>query len=428
MTEKTATIDFSRKQLQILAFPKSTYDALICDGAIRAGKTSIMSVSFLLWAMLGFSGQNFGICSKTIRTAERNIIRPLLAMAFVKKRFSIKYKQGEYLEISNGKHTNVFYIFGGKDASSYQLIQGVTLAGVLLDEVALMPRSFVEQALARCSVTGRKFWFNCNPEGQLHWFYQEWIMQAEKHNALHLHFTLDDNPSLDQSIKDTYRSMYAGVFYQRYIEGLWVSAEGVIYADMFDERKNVVTEEEIRDMKFEGEYYVSSDFGIQNATVFLLWRKIAGENTYVCLNEYYYSGREERRQKTTSELVDDLTEMLNGINPKSVIVDPSASALKVELRQKKYRVLDADNEVVNGIANTGKLLQDRKLLFSEACENIIDEFSLYMWDESAAERGEDVPIKENDHAMDAMRYFVNTLNLYQKLYKKPSQASQILYL
>ena len=433
--KKTAqTVDFTKKQLQILAFPKTAYDALICDGAIRAGKTSVMSVSFVLWAMSQFNGRNFGICSKTIRTAERNIIRPLLAMTYIRKRYNIKYKQGEYLEITNGKHTNIFYIFGGKDASSYQLIQGITLAGVLLDEVALMPRSFVEQALARCSVAGRKFWFNCNPEGQLHWFYQEWIKESEKHNALHLHFTLDDNPSLDQSIKDSYRSMYAGVFYQRYIEGLWVSAEGVIYADMFSEDNNVLTEEQIKEMHFEGEYYVSSDFGIQNATVFLLWRKVAGEQKYVCLKEYYYSGREERRQKTTSELVDGLTEMLQGykadgqgIKPKAVIVDPSASALKVELRQKGYRVMDADNEVINGIANTGKLLQDGKILFSEECENTIDEFSLYMWDETAAERGEDVPIKENDHAMDAMRYFVNTLNLYYKLYRKPAPAGSILY-
>ena len=426
--ETTApTLDFSNKQLQILAFPQTSYDALICDGAIRAGKTSIMSVAFLLWAMREFNGKNFAICSKTIRTAERNIVRPLLAMTYIRRRFNIKYKQGEYLEVTNGRHTNTFYIFGGKDASSYQLIQGITLAGVLLDEVALMPRSFVEQALARCSVAGRKFWFNCNPEGQLHWFYQEWIKDPSKHNALHLHFTLDDNPSLAQNIKDSYRSMYAGVFYQRYIEGLWVSAEGVIYADMFSEANNVKTKEEISRMNFEGEYYVSSDFGIQNATVFLLWRKIAGQQTYVCLREFYYSGREERRQKTTSELVDGLTEMLEGIKPKSVIVDPSASALKVELRQKGYRVQDADNEVINGIANTGKLLQDAKLLFSEECENIIDEFSLYMWDEAAAERGEDLPIKENDHAMDAMRYFVNTLNLYHRLYKKPAAGSIFYY-
>lgn len=411
------TTAFSKKQLQILAFPKSDYDALICDGSIRAGKTSVMSVSFILWGMQNFNGKNFGICSKTIRTAERNIIRPLLAMSFLRRRFNIRYIQGERLEVSNGKHTNTFYIFGGKDASSYQLIQGITLAGVLLDEVALMPRSFVDQALARCSITGRKFFFNCNPEAQLHWFNQEWILQPEKHNALHLHFTLDDNPSLDESIKEAYRSMYSGVFYQRYIEGLWVSTEGVIYSDMFDPKENVIKAADAEKMLFEGEPYVSCDFGIQNATVFLLWRKVAGEQRYICTKEFYYSGRDEKRQMTVSELVDGLKTMLNGISPKCVIVDPSASALKVELRKKGFKVMDAKNEVLNGIANTGKLLQDRKLMFSDACSHTIDEFSLYMWDDKASERGEDIPIKENDHAMDALRYFVSTLYLHQKLYK-----------
>lgn len=409
---------FSTKQLQILAFPRSDYDALICDGSIRAGKTSVMSVAFALWAMGSFSGKNFGICSKTIRTAERNIVRPLLAMSFIRKRFNVRYKQGELFELTDSKgRTNTFYLFGGKDESSYQLIQGITLAGVLLDEVALMPRSFVDQALARCSVDGRKLWFSCNPEGQLHWFYQEWILKAKEHNALHLHFGLDDNPSLSEKIKDYYRSMFVGVFYQRYIEGLWVSAEGLIYGDMFDEDENVITEDEIETMEFEGEYYVSSDFGIQNATVFLLWRKVKGEQRYVCLRECYYSGREERRQKTVSELVDDLQEMLGDIRPKVIIIDPSASALKVECRKRGYKVQDAQNDVLNGIANTGKLLQDRKLMIAETCENIIDEFGLYMWDERAAERGEDIPIKENDHAMDALRYFVNTTGIFRKLYQ-----------
>ena len=409
---------FSKKQLQILAFPSSDYDALICDGSIRSGKSSIMSSGYVLWAMKNFSGMNFAVCSKTIGTAQRNVVRPLLAMSFIKKRFDIHYVQGERFELTDSKgRMNTFYIFGGKDESSYQLIQGITLAGVLLDEVALMPRSFVEQALARCSVEGSKLWFNCNPEGQLHWFNQEWILEAEEKNALHLHFTMDDNPSLSEKIKDRYKSMYAGVFYQRYIEGLWVSAEGLIYGDMFDRERNVLTEEQIAQMRFEGEYYVSSDFGIQNATVFLLWRKVAGEQRYVCLREYYYSGREERQQKTTAELIDGLTEMLNGIKPKVVIIDPSASALKVEARKKGYRVQDAKNDVLDGIAQTGTLLKDGKLLFSESCENIIDEFSLYMWDEKAAENGEDIPIKENDHAMDAMRYFVNTEYLFTKLYK-----------
>lgn len=411
---------FSKKQLQILAFPKTDYDALICDGSIRAGKTSVMSVAFIIWAMLNFNCMNFGICSKTIRTAERNIIRPLLAMSFIRKRFKIRYKQGELLEICDGKRTNTFYIFGGKDASSYQLIQGITLAGVLLDEVALMPRSFVDQAIARCSVSGRRLWFNCNPEGQLHWFNQEWILEAEEKNAMHLHFTMDDNPSLAPEIRAGYERMYSGVFYDRYIKGLWVSAEGVIYADMFNHDRNVLTVDEIKKLSFEPGCIIACDYGIQNATVYLKWKKVTGQNKYVCIDEWYYSGRESKRQKTVSRLVKDLKEFTEGDTVKYVIIDPSAEALEVELQQQGFKTVNAKNDVINGIANTGKLLEDGYILFSEKCKHTLDEFELYVWDEKAANAGEDIPVKENDHCMDAMRYFVNTEELFYKCYKTPS--------
>lgn len=414
------TTAFSKKQLQILAFPKSNYDALICDGSIRAGKTSIMSVAFIIWAMQNFNHQNFGICSKTIKTAERNIVLPLLAMSFLKKRYSMKYTSMEKIIISDGKHENTFYIFGGKDASSYTLIQGITLAGVLLDEVALMPRSFVDQAIARCSVSGRRLWFNCNPEGQLHWFNQEWILEAEEKNAMHLHFTMDDNPSLAPEIRAGYERMYSGVFYDRYIKGLWVSAEGVIYADMFDYTRNVLTVEEIKKLRFEPGCVISCDYGIQNATVYLKWKKVTGERKYICVDEWYYSGRESKRQKTVSRLVKDLKEFTEGDKVKYVIIDPSAEALEIELQQQGFKTVNAKNEVINGIANTGKLLEDGYILFSEKCKYTLDEFELYVWDEKAANSGEDIPVKENDHCMDAMRYFVNTEELFYKCYKKSS--------
>lgn len=411
---------FSKKQLQILAFPKSNYDALICDGSIRAGKTSVMSVGFIIDSMQRFNHQSFGICSKTIGTAERNIVLPLLAMSFMKKRYRMSYKTREKIIIFDGKHENTFFLFGGKDAASYQLIQGITLAGVLLDEVALMPRSFVDQAIARCSVSGSKLWFNCNPEGQLHWFNQEWIMEAKSKNALHLHFTMDDNPSLSPEIRKRYENMYTGIFYDRYIKGLWVSAEGVIYADMFDSERNIISEEDIKKLSFEPGCWISCDYGIQNATVYLKWKKVVGKKIYVCVDEWYYSGRESKRQKTVSSLVKGLKEFVGKDTVKYVIIDPSAAALEVELQQQGFRTLDADNDVINGIANTGKLLEDGYILISEKCKNTLDEFDLYVWDEKAANAGEDVPIKENDHCMDALRYFVNTENLFIKCYKAPS--------
>lgn len=415
---------FSRKQLQILAFPNTEYDALICDGSIRSGKTSVMAPAFVLWAMRDFDRHNFALCSKTVQTCIKNVVKPLMAMTYMQKRFQMKFNRmyGE-LVISDGKHTNTFYIYGGKDESSYQLIQGITLAGVFLDEVALMPKSFVEQALARCSVDGSKFWFSCNPEGQLHWFNQEWVKQPEKHNALRLHFTMDDNPSLTPAVRKRYETMYSGVFYDRYIRGLWVAAEGLIY-DMFTEGHVV------DDIETEGHYFVSADYGIQNATVFLLWQKEKGTQNWVCLKEWYYSGRESKKQKTVTELVDGLEELLKiggeKITPKNVIVDPSAAALIVEMRKRGYKVRNADNDVLNGIADVGTMLNANRLKIHKQCTATINEFGVYCWDEKSAQRGEDKPVKENDHCMDAVRYFVKTMKLAKR--EELSNPGSLLYL
>lgn len=221
---------FSKKQEMVLEFPYSNYDALICDGSVRSGKTISMGLSFWLWSMSVFDGNNFGICGKTIQSVERNVIKELMKIKYLKDNFKMKYSSANHLlTISRGNKTNYYYVFGGKDESSYQLIQGMTLSGVLLDEVALMPRSFVEQAIARCSVEGSKYFFNCNPESPDHWFLKEWIEQADIKNALHLHFTMEDNPALSKSIIKRYENSYVGVFYKRYILGQWVRAEGLIY-------------------------------------------------------------------------------------------------------------------------------------------------------------------------------------------------------
>ena len=411
----------SKKQLQILAFPNTNYDALICDGSIRAGKSSVMSVAFLFWAMRDFDKKNFAICSKTSITASRNVVKPLLSMRYIQDRFDVQVRMmGNELIVKAFGHENYFYVYGGSDERSYTKIQGITLAGVLLDEVAIMPRSFVEQAIARCSVDGRKLWFNCNPDSPMHWFYTEWIQKAEKHNALHLHFSLDDNPALSEKIKADYRSMYSGVFYARYILGQWAMADGLIY-DMFDKDRHVVTNDSL---ELENDYYISSDYGIQNATVFLLWRKEKYSPRWVCTREYYYSGRDNMRQKTVKELTDGLEAILprykDGANtehiimPEQVIVDPSATALIVELRTRGYTVQKAKNEVLEGISDVSTMLYQDNLLFYERCKNTLEEFGTYSWDEKACQRGEDAPIKVNDHAMDAIRYFVKTKKLVRR--------------
>lgn len=227
---------FSKKQLKVMTWwcdnsPYKDYDGIICDGAVRSGKTISMAPSFINWAMERYNGEDFALCGKTIGSLRRNVINNLnkqcksLGMDF-------DYKRGENLIIiTKGEVQNYFYTFGGKDESSQDLIQGMTLAGVLFDEVALMPQSFITQAEARCSVQGAKLWYNCNPKAPNHYFYLEYIKNKayESKRMVYLHFTMDDNLTLTEAVKERYRRMFTGVFYQRNILGLWVTAEGKIY-------------------------------------------------------------------------------------------------------------------------------------------------------------------------------------------------------
>lgn len=388
----------SPKQKKILAFPYSKYDALICDGAVRSGKTSIMMWAFIDWAMREFNGQRFGICGKTVDSAIKNIVVPFLSMTLAKERYILRWRRADkILEVGYGNKTNYFEVFGGKDESSYALIQGRTLAGVLLDEVALMPRSFVEQALTRCSVDGSKMWFSCNPDTPQHWFYTEWICKAKEHNALHLHFEITDNPGLTEKILERYQTMFTGVFYDRYIRGLWVAAEGLVYE---------FGEEQITDEIPEyGEYYISVDYGTLNPFSAGLWC-VTGDKA-VRIAEYYYSGRNSKVQKTDEEYCDEIIKLAGDKPIRHVIVDPSAASFITALRRRgAFSVRDAKNDVLDGIRLTGRMLKNGQVLIHRSCEDAIREFGLYRWDEDATV---DKPIKENDHAMDDIRYFVNTV-------------------
>lgn len=399
---------FSDKQRQILRFPYTKYDALIADGSIRAGKTSVMAISFICWAMANYNGQAFAICGRSVGAVKRNIITPTLAVNYMRQQFDMDYNQGEHLlKVKRGTKENTFYVFGGKDESSYTLIQGATLAGVLLDEVALMPRSFVEQALARCSVDGSKFFFNCNPGNPRHWFRLEWLLKLEIHNAIHLHFTLDDNPGLSDAVKDRYKTMYTGVFYQRYILGLWVMAEGVIY-DMFDATENTYRDEDAPpSLRFSGERVIAIDYGTTNPTRFLDTYDYDGV-IYVD-NEYNFDSRLEGRQKTDEEYVADLIDFI-GKDPAAVIVDPSAASFIAACAAAGIYVIQADNEVLDGIRKTASMFA-RKLIKVSAtrCPCLLDEIATYSWDEKAAARGEEKPVKTSDHSCDALRYRINAL-------------------
>ena len=389
----------SEKQRKILAFPYSDYDALICDGAVRSGKTSIMTVAFVDWAMRRFSGQRFGVCGRTVDSCTKNIILPYLAMRYAQDRYSLTWRRADKtLEVRRGAVCNVFEVFGGKDESSFALIQGRTLAGVLLDEVVLMPRSFVEQALTRCSVDGAKLWFSCNPGSPQHWFYTDWIRRCRERNALYLHFEMTDNPGLSKKTLERYQAMFSGVFYDRYVRGLWVLAEGLVYP-MFGEA--CLTDERPES----GEYYISCDYGTLNPFSAGLWCWDGQTATRVA--EYYYSGRDSQANRTDEEYYAEL-ERLAGERPvRGVIVDPSAASfIEVIRRHRRFPVRKARNDVLPGILTTARYLQSGVIRIHRDCEAARREFGLYRWDEKAAE---DRPIKENDHAMDDIRYFAYTV-------------------
>ena len=208
--QRTAIVWWSKKKYE-------GYDAIICDGAVRSGKTTAMGIGFFLWAMAIFKDEQFALCGKTITSLRRNVLHEIVPQ-LEKLGFQCEEKRSEnLLRVSRTGKENRFYLYGGRDEGSASLIQGVTLAGVLFDEVALMPRSFVEQACARCSCAGSKLWFNCNPEGPQHWFYREWILKAEERRALYLHFTMDDNPSLSPRVRARYERAYSETFYRRFV-------------------------------------------------------------------------------------------------------------------------------------------------------------------------------------------------------------------
>lgn len=394
---------FSKKQMQVLTWWRyegtKNKEAVICDGSVRAGKTLIMSLSYVLWAMTEFEDEQFGMAGKTIGSFRRNVVRPLKRM--LKSRgYRVKDKRADnMLEVTKNGVTNSFFIFGGKDEAAQDLVQGLTAAGFFFDEVALMPQSFVNQATARCSVEGSKLWFNMNPEGPYHWFKLEWIDKITEKNALHIHFTMNDNPSLSEQVRERYERLYTGVFYQRYILGLWVLSEGVIY-DNFD--RQTMSEDIPEDMHF-SKYYVSCDYGTLNPTVFLLWG--LNDGVWYCIKEYYYSGRETKHQRTDEQYANELIKFLDGIKAQ-IIIDPSAASFITKLRSMGFTVIKAQNDVLDGIRATQTALNLGQIKFSSSCTNVFKEFASYIWDVTAEQRGEDKPVKEHDHSMDAMRYFV----------------------
>lgn len=389
------------------ASPVHDYEGIICDGSIRSGKTVSEGISFFIWAFARFEEQNFALCGKTINSFRRNVWTWCKSLLRLRGYHISESRDENKIIISYKGKTNYFYVFGGRDERSQDLIQGITLAGVLFDEVALMPESFVNQATGRCSVTGSKYWFNCNPDSPSHWFKKNWIDKAKDKNLLYLHFTMDDNLSLSEDIKERYRNLYVGVFFKRFILGLWVVAEGAIY-DMFSEEENIYSDLPKPIFKYP-DPVVAIDYGTTNPFAALLC--FEDDDKFWIHSEYYFNSRAEGYQKTDEQYLEDINKWLIenlGTNPyPQLIVDPSAASFIVAARTRGYRVKEADNSVLDGIRQVATMLARRILLINKNCKNLIREILGYVWDDSSKIEKEK-PLKMNDHAVDAMRYWVKT--------------------
>jgi len=378
--------------------PWADRDGIICDGAVRSGKTVCLAIGFFCWALERWHGANFAVCARSVNAARRNVIeaiRPTLEALG----FRLREKAGRNaIEVEFGGHEDRFYLFGGNDAKSAGIIQGLTLAGVFLDEAALMPQEFVEQAAARCSAEGAKVWMSCNPEGPEHWLYREWIGKIEARRMLRVRFKMEDNPSLSPEVLARYARSFYGTFYQRFVLGEWTAAEGRVY-DFFDESYV----RPVPEGPFQ-EWRVSCDYGTLNPTSMGLWGR--KEGVWYRVREHYYDARKTGRTKTDLEYVEDLRALCGGRSVERVVVDPSAASFIAALEREGWPVEKADNDVLTGIRRTADLLRRGEIVICAGCEDAIREFGLYCWDERSA--GDRV-VKRHDHAMDDIRYFTGSL-------------------
>ena len=401
---------FSRKQRQLLNWWRdgSGWEdrrIVLADGAIRSGKTVAMILSFLLWSLTCFRGQDFILAGVTSGALARNVLSPMMAMLETLG-IPAEWKRGEARLLVGG---NSYYLFGADKDNAQDKLQGMTAAGAYADEAALFPRSFIDQMIGRCSVEGSRIFLNCNPNGAYHYLKTDFIDRADEIGLYRLHFTMDDNLTLSPQIRESYARSFSGVFYRQYILGEWVSAEGAVYP-MWDDRANTFLAEargaeEIpyRDMR----RFCAVDYGTVNPCVFLDVRDDG--KTFWIMKEYYWDSAARRRQKTDAEYTDDLTAFLDGDRNVQIIVDPSAASFKAELRNRGFRVLDAKNDVREGVATTAVLIGSGRVRAERnRCPALLREIHSYVWDDKARRKGEERPVKDHDHAMDALRYLCHT--------------------
>lgn len=366
----------------------------LLEGSVRSGKTWISLVLWAFWVATMPQDGNYLMVAKTLTSLRRNCLDLLQELVGTKHfTYSLSKKEGRLFG-------RLIYLEGVNDARAESKIRGMTLQGAYCDELTLFTEDFFSMLLSRLSCPGAKLIATTNPDSPMHWLKAKYMDRASELNMLILKFLIDDNTFLDQEYVENLKKEYVGVFYDRFIRGLWVVAEGLIYADVAN-GQGIVEPENRQYVK----RYISIDYGTLNPFSAGLYGLCKG--VWYRYDEYYYSGREEQRQLTDSEYYAELEKLAGKQHVEAVVIDPSAASMIAEIKKHgRFRVVKANNEVVDGIRETAKAFSRGQLKVTRNCSGAITEFSSYRWDDK---KQEDKPIKENDHAMDEIRYFVNTV-------------------
>lgn len=374
----------------------------VWEGSVSSGKTIASILRWLEFVADGPPGDLL-MAGKTERTLKRNILD--VCEGFVgRKGYRLKSGSGE-VEIFGRR----IYLAGANDERSEGKIRGLTIAGAYGDEVTLWPESFFTMLISRLRVPGAKGFYTTNPDGPFHWFKQGYLDRSDELDVAHWHFTLDDNPHLDPAYVREIKREYTGLWYKRFILGLWVMAEGAIY-DCFDESLHVV--QQLPKMRC---YWTTIDYGTTNPTVFLLLGEGEDNRMYV-VREYRWDSAKKGRQKTDREYSADYRQWIGDVDAQRVFHDPSAASFGLQLyRDGVRRVTKADNDVLDGIRETASLLAAGRLLVHASCKGLIEELPGYVWDAKQAKKGIDAPVKAHDHALDALRYGIRgTQNVWRR--------------
>lgn len=396
--------DFSPKALDFLA--NSTARLNILHGSVRSSKTVNCTVRWLDFLQEGPPG-DLAMLGKTTATLQRNVLNDLFDIVGPRNYKWVNRQQGE-LRIFGRR----IYCFGANNEDAESKIRGATFAGALCDEVNLYPRSVFNQLMARMSVAGAKCFCNCNPDSPYHWFYTDYIMNDAITDKKVWKFLMEDNLSLDPDYVHSLKQMYTGVWYERMILGNWVAAEGRVY-DMFDPAKHMI--DTLKYMAGLGvnpkaiRWLVGCDYGTSTVMSWGLYAKIpdprkTGQPIFVKVREFYYDAVKRKVQKTDAEFLDMFITWLDGLHPWAVYCDPSAASWKVALMRAGYKVLNANNDVINGIRHVSTLLTTGHYFMDKSCVNTEKEYASYCWDPAAQRLGQDRVLKEHDHTCDTDRY------------------------